>query len=105
MTGAVRADPCREGERDEGEAGCERPHAEHVLEVERAEQEEPEDRARGGKHEHEAAADGAVGDALDAEQRRVDVQLVDRERCEPGEAADPADVRLDRKSSRRSAPA
>ena len=49
-----------------------------------------------GEHEHEAAADRAVGDPLDAEQRRVDVQLVDRERREPREAADPADVRLDR---------
>ena len=74
----------------------ERARAEHVLEVERAEQEEPEDRAGGGEHEQESAADGAVGEPLDAEQRCVGVQLVDRERGEPGEAAEPADVRLDR---------
>ena len=79
----------------------ERPPAEHVLEVERAEQEEPEDRACDGEHEDEAAADRAVGDPLDAEQRLVDVQLVDRERREPGEAADPADVRLDRSPASR----
>src|SRR5207302_412999 len=82
-------------ERDEGEPGCERPPAENVLEVERAEQEQPEDRACGGEHEDEAAADGAVCDALDTEQRCVDVKLVDCERCEPGETADSTDVRLD----------
>src|SRR3954453_6718902 len=90
------SDPCGECERDEGEPGCERPPAEDVLEVERAEQEEPEDRARNGKHEHEAAADRAVGDPLAAEEWRVDVQLVDREHYEPRDAADRADVRLDR---------
>ena len=97
VTGGVRADPGCEGERDEGEAGGERAPAEHVLEVERAEQEEAEDRAGGGEHQDEAAADGAVGDPLDAEERLVDVQLVERERGEPGEAADPAEVRLDRR--------
>jgi len=60
MTGRVRADPCRHRERDEGEAGGERPHPEDVLQVERAEQEEAEDRTGRGEHEEEAAADGAI---------------------------------------------
>ena len=60
----------------------ERAPAEHVLEVERAEQEEPEDRAGGDEHQEQAAADGAVGEPLDAQERLVGVALADRERGE-----------------------
>jgi hypothetical protein len=61
VPGRVRADPCCQGEEDEGEPGGERPHAEDVLQVERAEQEEAEDRAGRREHEEDAAADGAIG--------------------------------------------
>ena len=94
VTGEVSADPGGDCEGNERETGCERPHAEHALQVERAEQEESEDRARGGQHEEEAAADGAIGDALDAEERCVDVEFVDREGHEARESAEAADVRL-----------
>ena len=97
VAGRVRADPGRERERDEGEAGRERPHAEHVLEVERAEQEEAEDRAGCGEHQEEAAADGAVGQPLDPQERRVGAALESREGREAGEAAEAEEVRLDRR--------
>ena len=81
----------REGERDEGEAGHQRVRAEHVLEVERAEQEEAEDRAGRDEHQEQAAADGAVGDPLDPQERLLCVALPgcegaesdEAERCEP----------------------
>ena len=101
VSGGVRADSCRERERDEGEAGRERPHAEHVLEVERAEQEEAEDRAGRGEHQEEAAADGAIGEPLDAQERCVGAALEDREGSEPGEAAEAEERASGRKSSRR----
>src|SRR5205814_6039283 len=85
-----------DGERNEGETGRERPHPEYALEVQRAKQEEPEDRAGGSQHEHEPATDGPIGDALDAKERRVDVTFVDREGCEAGEPAKAAKVRLNR---------
>ena len=88
VTGCVCADPCRERERDEGEAGSERPHPEHVLQVERAEQEEPEDRAGGGEHQEEAAADSTIDQPLDAEQRCVGAALEGREGDEAGEPAE-----------------
>src|SRR5947208_11468385 len=42
VSGRVRADSCRERERDKGEARRGRPPPEHVLQVERAEQQEAE---------------------------------------------------------------
>src|SRR5437763_14842985 len=89
----MRADSGREGQRDEREAGRERATAEHVLKVERAEQEEPEDRARGGQQQYEAATDGTVGHAADVKERRVDVELVDGDRGEAGKSAECAEVR------------
>jgi hypothetical protein len=44
VAGHVRADACRKGKRDEREAGHEGARAEDVLEVDRAEEEQPEDR-------------------------------------------------------------
>ena len=54
--------------------------AEHVLEVERAEQEQAEDRARGASIE--AAADGAVGEPLEP-QRRLRRRRSNRGRSRP----------------------
>ncbi len=51
VAGRVGAGARRERERDEGEAGQQRARAEHVLQVERAEQEEAEDRAGRGEHQ------------------------------------------------------
>jgi len=60
VTGPMRADPSCERKRDEGEPGRERPHAEDVLQVERAEQEEAEDQTGRREHEEEATADSAI---------------------------------------------
>ena len=76
----------REGERDEGEAGHQRVRAEHVLEVERAEQEEAEDRAGRDEHQEQPAADGTVGDPLDPQQRLLCPALPGCEGAEPNEA-------------------
>ena len=65
VPGRVRADPGGEGQRDEGEAGRERSQAEHVLQVERVEQEEAEDRTGRGEHEEEATADRTICQPLD----------------------------------------
>ncbi len=93
VAGSVRADSGRECERDERQTGRERPHAEHVLKIERAEQEEAEDRAGRGEHQEDAAADSTVRKPLDAHERCVGVSLDDGERGEPGER------RRDRSSS------
>ena len=65
VPGCMGADACRERERDEREAGHERARAEDVLEIDRAEEEETEDRARGGEHQEEAAADRAIREPAD----------------------------------------
>ena len=69
MPGGVGAEPCGERERDEREPGHERARAEDVLEVDRAEEEEAEDRAGRDEHQEEPAADCAVGEPLDLEER------------------------------------
>ena len=61
--------PVADGQRQEGQAGLQRAGAEHVLQVQRGEQEGPEQHGRGGEHHHDAAADGAVGEALHPQQR------------------------------------
>ena len=86
VAGGVSADPGRERERDEREAGHERAGAEHVLEVERAEQEEAEDRACCDEHQEEPTADGAIGEPFDAQKRLLGPALPDREGGEPSEA-------------------
>ena len=63
----------------------ERAHAEHVLEVERAEQEQAEDRAGGGEHQEEAAADSTIGQSLDPQERCIGAALEGREGREAGE--------------------
>ncbi len=88
VSGRVRADSCGERERDEGEAGGERPPPEDVLEVQRREQEEAEDRTGRGEHQEEPAADCAIGQPLDAQERCLDAALERREGRESGEAAD-----------------
>ena len=95
VAGRVGADSCRQGERDEGEAGRERPHVEDVLEVERAEQEEPEDRAGGSEHQEEAAADCTIRQPLDPQERRVGVPLAHCEGSEPHDAAEADEQRLE----------
>ena len=96
VPGEVRADTGGNGQRNEREAGVERAPAKHVLEVERAEQEQSEDRAGGDELERESATDGAVGHPTDSQERSVGVALVDGERDQAGDAAEAAEVRLDR---------
>ena len=69
VLGGVHADGDRAGERQEGQAGLQRAGAEHVLQVQRGQQEGPEQHGRGRQHHHEAAADGAIGEPLDAQER------------------------------------
>ena len=64
----------------------ERARAEDVLEVERAEQEEAEDRAGRDEHQEQAAADGAIGEPLDPQERLLGVALPGCEGGEPDEA-------------------
>jgi hypothetical protein len=75
VTGGVDAVANRDGERQERKPGLERLGPEHVLPVQRREQERSPQHGGGGEHQHEAAADGAVDEALDAQQRRPGAQL------------------------------
>ena len=68
-----------EGERDEREAGRERAAAERELQVERAEQEQPEHEAGVDQAEQQAAADGPVAEPLDAQERLGGAALADGE--------------------------
>jgi hypothetical protein len=95
VTGRVRADPCRKREWDKGEASGERAHAEDVLQVERAEQEEAEDRTGRGEHEEEAAADGAIRQPFDTQERCIGVALDGSEGSEAREAAETAEQSLE----------
>ena len=79
VPGGVGADPAATASGMKA-SPVERPHAEDVLQVERAEQEEPEDRAGRGEHQEEAAADGAIRQPLDPQQRRVGAALAVRRR-------------------------
>ena len=97
VAGRVRADSCCQREGDEGEAGGERPHAEDVLQVERAEQEEAEDRTGRGEHEEEAAADGAIRQPLDAQERCIGAALERSEGSEAREAAETEEQSLERR--------
>jgi hypothetical protein len=81
----VHAGGDRPGEGQECEAGLQRARSEHVLEVQRGQQEGPEQHGRGGQHHQEAAADGAIGQALHAQERLLRVQL---DRGESGEAGE-----------------
>ena len=104
VAGGVDAGADRDGERQERQPGLERPGPEHVLQVQRGEQERAEQHGGGGEHHHEAAADGAVAEALDAQQRLGGAQL---ERGEGGQAGERrgADARASgSRSSRWSAP-
>ena len=71
MAADVDAGRERDGEREEGEPGLEGTRSEDVLHVERGEQEQAEQRGRCGEHHREPAADAAVGEAVDAQQRVV----------------------------------
>ena len=73
------------GERQEREPGLKRPGAEHVLQVQRGQQEGAEQHGGGGEHHHKAAADAAVGEALDAQERVCGAQFECGEGGEPGE--------------------
>ena len=74
----------------EGQAGFHGAGAEDVLHVERGEQEGSEEHGRGGQHHHEAAADAAIGEALDLQQRLGRVHL-DQGEGDQTEDAGPAD--------------
>ena len=93
----MRADPCGEREWDEGEPGRERPPAEDVLEVERAQEEEPEDRAGCGEHQEEPSADSAIGQSVDPQERCLGAALEGREEHDAGETTEAEEVRLDRR--------
>ena len=67
----------------ERQSALERAGAEHVLHVDRAEQERAEQHGRDGEHHQRPAADAAVGEALHREQRLRGAQL---ERGEGGQA-------------------
>ena len=71
--------------RQEREPGLERAGAEDVLQVERAQEERPEQHGRDREHHQRAAADAAVGEALDAQERLRGAQLEHGERGEAGE--------------------
>ena len=86
VSGCVGAGSGCERERDEGEAGQEWVRAEYVLEVERGEQEEAEERAGSDEHQEQAAADGTVSDPLDPQQRLLGVALPGGEGGETHEA-------------------
>ena len=66
LAAEVGARAGRQGEWKESEPCLERACAEHVLHVERQEQERAEEERRGGEHQREAAADGAVREPLHA---------------------------------------
>ena len=79
MAGGVGAAAGCERERDEREAGRQRAVAERELQVERAEQEEPEHETGVDQGQQQAAADGAVAELLDAQERLGGAALGDRE--------------------------
>ena len=79
----VDADGEGRGHGQERQAALERAGAEHVLHVERAEQERAEQHGRDGEHHQRPAADAAIGEALHREQRLRRAQL---ERGERGQA-------------------
>jgi hypothetical protein len=96
VTRGMCADPGGQRQRHEGEARRERPQAEDVLQVERAEQEEAEDRPGRREHEEDAAGDRAIRESLDAQERRRGAALEDGERAEADEATETAEQRLER---------
>ena len=101
----MRAQADDDGHRQEREPGLQRAGAEHVLQVDRGEQERAEqDRGR-GQHHHEPAADPALAEPRDVEQGRAGVQLQGGERGEAGEAGEAEAERLQPRSSRRRRPA
>jgi hypothetical protein len=85
VAGGVHPGADRQGEGQERQARLKRAAPEHVLQVQRGEQEQPEEHGGGGEHHHEAAADGAISEALDAQQRLAGVQLEHREGGQAGE--------------------
>src|SRR5207248_4901398 len=85
VAGCMSADACCERERDEGEAGHQRARPENVLEVDRAEVEEPEDRPCCGEHQEESSADCAIAEPPNLEERRLGVRFEDGERGEANE--------------------
>ena len=90
----MRAQADDDGHRQEGETGFQRAGAEHLLQVDRGEQERPEqDRGR-GQHHDEAAADSALAQPRDVEQRLAGVQFQGRERGEASQAGEAEAERL-----------
>ena len=78
--------PAESGEGYEREAGHQRARAEHVLQVERAEEEQAEQRAGRNDHQEHAAADCAVGESLDAQERLLGAALPGPEGAEAHQA-------------------
>ena len=85
-----------EGERQERQPGGERPRAEHVLQVQRGQQERAEQHRGGREHHHEAASDATVAEALHAQQRLGGAQFEHGEGGEPGERGGTEAERLGR---------
>ena len=93
----MRAQADDDGHRQEREPGLQRAGAEHLLQVDRGEQERAEqDRGR-GQHHHEAAADSALAEPRDVEQGLAGVQLQRGERGEAGQAGEAEAERLHRR--------
>ena len=86
MAGEVDAGRERDGEREERETGLEGTGSQHVLHVERAKQEQPEQRGRRGEHHREPAADAAVGEAVDIQQRVSGPALCEHECDQAGDS-------------------
>src|SRR5512133_2519836 len=91
VAGGGRADPGRDGERDEREAGREGAVAERELQVERAEEKQPEHETGVDQAQKEAAADCTIAELLDAQERLPRAELADGEGDETNEA-DAADA-------------
>src|SRR5438067_10728639 len=81
----MSAHACCEREWDEREAGQQRARPEDVLEIDRAEIEEPEDRSCCGEHQEEPSADCTIAEPPNLEKRRLGARFEDGERREPDE--------------------
>jgi hypothetical protein len=78
-----------DGDWQEGESRLQGAGAQHVLQVDRGEQERAEQDSRRGEHHHQAAADAPLAEPRDVEQRPAGSQL---QRGEHGESAHPGNA-------------
>jgi hypothetical protein len=93
----MRAQADDHGHRQEREPGLQRAGAQHLLQVDRGEQERAEQHRGRGQHHHEAAADSTLAEPRDVEQGPAGVQLQGHEGCEAGQAGETETERLRRR--------